>query len=54
MKIGIFFGTNTGNTENISYLIQKKIGNNSYVYDISNTNIKIIEKFDILLLGTST
>ncbi|WAI11502.1 MAG: flavodoxin FldA [Buchnera aphidicola (Macrosiphum albifrons)] len=54
-KIGIFFGSDTGNTEKIAKLLQKYIGNNiSILYDISNTVQKDIEDFNFLILGVPT
>ncbi|QCI22746.1 flavodoxin FldA [Buchnera aphidicola] len=54
-KIGIFFGSDTGNTEKIAKLLQKYIGNNiSVLYDISNTVQKDIENFNFLILGVPT
>ncbi|QIQ41886.1 MAG: flavodoxin FldA [Buchnera aphidicola (Microlophium carnosum)] len=54
-KIGIFFGSDTGNTEKIAKLIQKYIGNDmSVLYDISNTFQKDIENFNSLILGVPT
>ncbi|BAP58589.1 flavodoxin FldA [Candidatus Tachikawaea gelatinosa] len=54
-KIGIFFGSDTGNTEHISKIIQKRIGKEiSKVYDISQSTKKDLEKFNILLLGIPT
>lgn len=54
-KIGIFFGSDTGNTEKIAKLIQKYIGNNiSILHDISNSSKKDIESFEFLILGVPT
>ncbi|QCI17695.1 flavodoxin FldA [Buchnera aphidicola (Acyrthosiphon lactucae)] len=54
-KIGIFFGSDTGNTEKIAKLIQKYIGNDiSFLYDISNSSQKDIENFNYLILGVPT
>ncbi|VFP81483.1 flavodoxin FldA [Buchnera aphidicola] len=54
-KIGIFYGSDTGNTEKISYIIYKKIGiDKSDIFDISNTSLKKIENFNILFFGIST
>ncbi|AYN24766.1 flavodoxin FldA [Buchnera aphidicola] len=53
-KIGIFFGSDTGNTEKVAKLIQKKIGNSSILHDISNASKKDIELFDYLILGVPT
>lgn len=54
-KIGIFFGSDTGNTEKIAHIIHKKIGkNNSVLYDISNTSKTDIERFNNLIFGIPT
>ncbi|CAL4326360.1 flavodoxin FldA [Buchnera aphidicola] len=54
-KIGIFFGSDTGNTEKIARLIQKFIGKDiSILHDISNSSKKDIEHFDFLILGVPT
>ncbi|MXP51059.1 flavodoxin FldA [Pantoea sp. SoEX] len=53
--IGIFFGSDTGNTENIAKMIQKKIGNNiSKIFDIAKSSKEDIEMFDIILIGSPT
>lgn len=54
-KIGIFFGSDTGNTEKIAKIIQKSIGENICIlHDISNSNKKDIEDFNFLILGIPT
>ncbi|CAL4321125.1 flavodoxin FldA [Buchnera aphidicola] len=54
-KIGIFFGSDTGNTEKIAKMIHKKIGNKiSKLYDIAQTSEIEIKKFDILIFGIPT
>ncbi|CAL4322779.1 flavodoxin FldA [Buchnera aphidicola] len=54
-KIGIFFGSDTGNTEKVAKLIYKEIGkNNAILHDISNVSKKDIENFDYLILGIPT
>ncbi|CAL4042705.1 Flavodoxin 1 [Buchnera aphidicola (Phyllaphis fagi)] len=54
-KIGIFFGSDTGNTEKIAKIIHKKIGENtSELYDISTCTQKDITKFNILMFGIPT
>ncbi len=56
MRIGIFFGSSTGNTKKISYLIYKRL--NKYIicniFDISKINLDKFNNFDILILGSST
>lgn len=54
-KIGIFFGTDTGNTEKISKMICKYIGKQKTVlHDISKTHIKDFSKYDFLIFGIPT
>lgn len=54
-KIGIFFGSDTGNTEKAANLIYKEIGSNlAILHDISNVSKKDIENFDYLILGIPT
>ncbi|AWH90489.1 flavodoxin [Buchnera aphidicola (Melanaphis sacchari)] len=54
-KIGIFYGSDTGNTEKIAKLIHTYIGkNNSCLQDISNSTKEDIENFNYLILGIPT
>lgn len=54
-KIGIFYGSDTGNTEKISYIIQKQIGIHlCEIFDIANNSLKKIEQFDFLFFGIPT
>lgn len=54
-KMGIFFGSDTGNTEKIAKIIQKQLSISiSNIYDIANTKITDIESFDILIFGVPT
>ncbi|AEO08096.1 flavodoxin FldA [Buchnera aphidicola] len=54
-KIGIFFGSDTGNTEKIAKLIQKYIGNDiAILHDIGASSRQDIEKFKFLILGIPT
>ncbi|WP_343153991.1 flavodoxin FldA [Buchnera aphidicola] len=54
-KIGIFFGSDTGNTEKIAKKMHQEIGkNNSVLYDISNSSKKDIESFNNLIFGIPT
>ncbi|MFP3019611.1 MAG: flavodoxin FldA [Arsenophonus sp.] len=52
-KIGIFFGSDTGNTENIAKMIQEILGN-AEINDIAKSSKEDIEKFNILLFGIPT
>ncbi|MCR3755126.1 MAG: flavodoxin 1 [Candidatus Westeberhardia cardiocondylae] len=54
-KIGIFFGSDTGNTENVSHIIHEKIGKDvSDIFDIARTNKRNIEKYNKLIFGIPT
>ncbi|CUX97452.1 flavodoxin FldA [Candidatus Hoaglandella endobia] len=54
-KIGIFFGSDTGTTENIAKLIQKQLGYSvADVFDISKSTKKDLEQYDRLILGIPT
>jgi len=54
-KIGIFFGSDTGNTEKIANIIHKKIGIDvSELFDISDAHIEDINRFNILIFGIPT
>ncbi|QCI27201.1 flavodoxin FldA [Buchnera aphidicola] len=54
-KIGIFFGSDTGNTEKIAKKIYNIIGSNkSEIYDIANIKINKINEFDVLIFGIPT
>ncbi|CUX96350.1 Flavodoxin-1 [Candidatus Gullanella endobia] len=54
-KIGIFFGSDTGNTENIAMIIQKQLGTSiANVFDIAKSSKEDLEQYDRLILGTPT
>ncbi|XBC39006.1 MAG: flavodoxin FldA [Buchnera aphidicola (Nurudea shiraii)] len=53
--IGIFFGSDTGNTEKIAKYIQSEFGKHiSNVHDIADSKREDIERYSVILLGTST
>ncbi|CAL4321538.1 Flavodoxin 1 [Buchnera aphidicola (Thelaxes suberi)] len=54
-NIGIFFGSDTGNTENIAAIIKNYLKkDNIIVQDIEDTKIEDMEKFDNIILGIPT
>ncbi len=55
-QIGLFFGTQTGNTENAADKIQKEFGGDSVVelYDVATMELSDFGKFDCLLIGCPT
>lgn len=53
--VGIFFGSDTGNTENIAKLIQKQLGTEvANIFDIAKSSKENLEQYDRLLLGIPT
>ncbi|VAY02225.1 Flavodoxin-1 [Arsenophonus endosymbiont of Aleurodicus dispersus] len=54
--IGIFFGSDTGNTENIAKMIQEMLGGADIaeIHDIAKSSKEDIEAFEILLFGIPT
>ena len=56
MKIGIFYGSSTGNTESVATQIAKKLNvDKSNLFDVSRTGVqaKVVD-YDVLVLGSST
>ncbi|MDP2562480.1 flavodoxin FldA [Psychrobium sp. 1_MG-2023] len=54
-SVGMFFGSDTGNTEAVAKMIQKQLGKNLVdVYDIAKATPAELESFDLLLLGIPT
>ncbi len=53
--VGIFFGSDTGNTENIAKQIQKQLGSDiANIHDIAKSKPQDMEHYDILLFGIPT
>ncbi|WP_088889161.1 flavodoxin FldA [Leptolyngbya ohadii] len=55
-KIGLFYGTQTGNTQTIAELIQKELGGDSIVdlYDIATADTSDFESYPCLIVGCPT
>lgn len=54
-SVGLFFGSDTGNTEAVAKMIQKQLGKeNVHVQDIAKSNKDDIDNFSLLLLGIPT
>jgi len=54
-KIGIFYGSDTGNTENIAKQIQEYLGTETtQLYDIAKSTKEDIEQYSYLLFGIPT
>ena len=55
VNVGIFFGSDTGNTEIVAKMIQKQLGKKSvHVRDIAESSKEDIDSFDLLLFGVPT
>ena len=53
--VGLFFGSDTGNTEAIAKMIQKKLGKKMVeVKDIAKSTKEQIQEFDLLMFGIPT
>jgi flavodoxin I len=54
-KIGLFYGTQTGNTQDAAEEIQKAFGSGLVdLIDISNASIEDFEKYECLIIGCPT
>lgn len=54
-KIGIFYGTSTGNTEIVSKQIADKLGiQASEIFEATRKNVDKLKDYDVLLFGSST
>ena len=53
MATAIFFGSNTGNCEDIAKMIAKDLGNID-IFNLAKTSIDKINDYDKLILGSST
>lgn len=55
-KIGLFYGTQTGNTQSAAELIQKEFGGESVVklYDISSADTDDFQQYEYIVIGCPT
>ncbi|UJF18664.1 flavodoxin FldA [Vibrio sp. SS-MA-C1-2] len=54
-SVGLFFGSDTGNTEAIAKMIQKQLGKQLIdVQDIAKSSKEDIDNYDLLLIGIPT
>lgn len=54
-KTGIFYGSTTGNTETVAGKIAEQLGiGQEDMHNVGNTEVKAVEPYDVLLLGSST
>ncbi len=54
-KIGIYYGSSSGTTENVAGMIAAKLGVDfSDVHNVANAGVDDVPRYDVLLLGSST
>ncbi len=53
-KIALLYGSNGGTTQQIARKIAVALGQNVDLFDVANTKVSIVEKYDNIILGTST
>ena len=54
-RVGIFFGSDTGNTEAVAQMIQKELGKQLIdVFDIAKSSKEDIASFDLIMIGIPT
>lgn len=55
-KIGLFFGTQTGNTEIIAEAIQKEFGGSSIIdlHDVASAEVDDLKEYEYLIIGCPT
>ncbi|MCU4154383.1 flavodoxin [Carboxylicivirga sp. A043] len=53
-KTAIFYGTSTGNTQNVAEAINAQIDNVAELINVEDSSASEIEKYEFLFLGTST
>jgi flavodoxin I len=56
MKIGIFFGSSTGNTESAAQKIKEQLGElvQDEIHDVRNASPEELDEYEVLMLGVST
>jgi flavodoxin I len=56
MKIGLFYGTQTGNTETFAERIQQELGGTSVVelHDVANAGVEDFQGYQYLIIGCPT
>lgn len=55
-KIGLFYGTQTGNTQTIAELIQKELGGDGVVdlQDVSDADVQDFDNYECIIIGCPT
>ncbi len=54
-KIGVFYGSTTGTTEDLARRIAEKLDvPSAHVFDVSKLTEALVNEYDVLVLGSST
>ncbi len=53
-KVGIFYGSSTGNTESVAQMIQEQFGADAEVFDIADADIDQVKGYTNIIFGCST
>jgi flavodoxin I len=53
-KIGIFYGSSTGNTEKIADLISESFGDDAIAINVEDASVEELDKYPYLIFGVST
>lgn len=53
-KVGLFYGTQTGNTETVAEAIQTQLGGVAELHDIANASPEDFEPYDCIIIGCPT
>lgn len=53
-KTGIFYGTNSGNTEFVALKIKEQFGNTADIFDMGSVSASTISEYDNIIIGAST
>lgn len=53
-KIGIFYGSSTGNTEKVAELISQEFGGDAVTINVEDASEEDLKKFKYLIFGVST
>ena len=54
-KIGVFYGSTTGTTEDVARRIAEKLNvPSAHIFDVAKLTEALVSEYDVLVLGTST
>ncbi len=53
-KVGIFYGSSTGNTESVAQMIQEQFGADAEVFDIADADMDQVKGYTNIIFGSST